>query len=147
MKRTARVLNVARGGIIDEQALADALTAGTIAGAAVDVFAAEPTPADQPLRTAPNCVLTPHLGASTAEAQENVALEAAQLVSDYLLRGQVANAVNMTAVDPAELDGPAAVFGPGPPARGVPRPAGGRRRSSGPPSPTRATWPARRPTC
>jgi D-3-phosphoglycerate dehydrogenase / 2-oxoglutarate reductase len=103
LKRTARVLNVARGGVIDEQALADALRAGTVAGAAVDVFAVEPTPADQPLRTAPNCVLTPHLGASTAEAQENVALEAAQLVSDYLLKGQVANAVNMTAVDPAEL--------------------------------------------
>jgi D-3-phosphoglycerate dehydrogenase len=103
MKKSARILNVARGGVIDEQALADALKAGTIAGAAVDVFAVEPTPADQPLRGAPNCVLTPHLGASTAEAQENVALEAAQLVADYLLRGQVANAVNMPSVDPAEL--------------------------------------------
>ncbi len=105
MKKSARILNVARGGIIDEQALADALKAGTIAGAAVDVFAVEPTPADQPLRGAPNCVLTPHLGASTAEAQENVALEAAQLVADYLLRGQVANAVNMPSVDPAEFAG------------------------------------------
>jgi D-3-phosphoglycerate dehydrogenase len=105
LKRSARVLNVARGGVIDEQALADALTAGTIAGAAVDVFAVEPTPADNPLRAAPNCVLTPHLGASTTEAQETVAVEAAQLVSDYLLKGQVANAVNMPSVDPAELGG------------------------------------------
>jgi D-3-phosphoglycerate dehydrogenase len=103
LKPTARVLNVARGGIIDEQALADALKAGAIAGAAVDVFAVEPAPADNPLRAAPNCVLTPHLGASTVEAQENVAVEAAQLILDFLLRGQVANAVNMAALDPAEL--------------------------------------------
>jgi len=105
MKKTARVLNVARGGIIDEAALAEALTAGTIAGAAIDVFAVEPTPADNPLRTAPNCVVTPHLGASTLEAQENVAIEAAQLIADFLLKGVVLNAVNMTAVDRAELDG------------------------------------------
>ncbi len=103
MKKTARVLNVARGGIVDEKALADALTAGTIAGAGVDVFTAEPIVADNPLLKAPNIVLTPHLGASTLEAQENVAIEAAQLVADFLLRGQVANAVNMAAVNPAEL--------------------------------------------
>jgi D-3-phosphoglycerate dehydrogenase len=103
MKRTARVLNVARGGIIDEQALAEALKAGTIAGAGVDVFSAEPPPADHPLRGAPNVVLTPHLGASTVEAQETVALEAAQLVADFLLKGVVANAVNMAAVDRKEL--------------------------------------------
>ena len=104
MKKTARVLNVARGGIIDEQALADALNAGVIAGAGIDVFAVEPAAADNPLRTAKNIVLTPHLGASTSEAQENVAIEAAQLIADYLLRGVVANAVNMAAVDRAELD-------------------------------------------
>jgi D-3-phosphoglycerate dehydrogenase / 2-oxoglutarate reductase len=104
MKKTARVLNVARGGVIDEQALADALKAGTIAGAGIDVFAVEPAAADNPLRSAPNVVLTPHLGASTAEAQENVAIEAAQLIADFLLKGIVANAVNMAAVDRKELD-------------------------------------------
>ena len=103
MKKSARVLNVARGGIIDEQALADALKAGTITGAGIDVFSAEPTPADNPLRGAPNIVLTPHLGASTSEAQENVAIEAAQLIADFLLKGVVANAVNMAAVDKTEL--------------------------------------------
>jgi D-3-phosphoglycerate dehydrogenase len=103
MKKSARVLNVARGGIIDEQALADALKAGTIAGAGVDVFSTEPVPADNPLLKAPNVILTPHLGASTVEAQENVAVEAAQLMADFLLKGQVANAVNMASVDPKEL--------------------------------------------
>ncbi|AWM38310.1 D-3-phosphoglycerate dehydrogenase [Gemmata obscuriglobus] len=103
MKKTARVLNVARGGIIDEKALAEALAAGTIAGAGVDVFSVEPIAADNPLAKAPNIVITPHLGASTLEAQENVAVEAAQLIKDFLLSGQVANAVNMAAVNPAEL--------------------------------------------
>ncbi|MCE9562369.1 MAG: phosphoglycerate dehydrogenase [Planctomycetes bacterium] len=103
MKKSARVLNVARGGIIDEKALADALAAGTIAGAGIDVFSVEPITADNPLLKAPNIVLTPHLGASTFEAQENVAVEAAQLIADFLLKGQVANAVNMAAVNPAEL--------------------------------------------
>ncbi len=103
MKKSARLMNVARGGIIDEQALADALNAGTIAGAAIDVFTKEPIVADNPLLKAKNVVLTPHLGASTLEAQENVAVEAAQLMADFLLRGQVANAVNMAAVNPAEL--------------------------------------------
>ena len=103
MRKTACVLNVARGGIIDEKALADALAAGTIAGAGVDVFTAEPTTPDNPLLKAPNVVLTPHLGASTVEAQENVAVEAAQLIADFLLKGRVANAVNMASVDPREL--------------------------------------------
>ncbi len=104
MKKSARVLNVARGGIIDEQALADALKAGTIAGAGIDVFTVEPAVADNPLLTAPNIVLTPHLGASTVEAQENVAIEAAELIADFLLKGIVLNAVNMAAVDRKELD-------------------------------------------
>lgn len=103
MKKTARVLNVARGGIVDEKALAEALAAGTIAGAGIDVFSVEPIVADNPLVKAPNIVLTPHLGASTVEAQENVAVEAAQLIADFLLKGQVANAVNMASVDPKEL--------------------------------------------
>src|SRR5262249_50168503 len=104
MKKTARVLNVARGGIIDESALVEALKAGTIAGAGIDVYATEPAPSGHPLRSAPNVGLTPHLGASTAEAQETVAPEAAQLIADFLLRGVVANAVNMAAVDRKELD-------------------------------------------
>src|SRR5262245_63741515 len=103
MKKSARVLNVARGGIIDEAALAQALAAGTIAGAGIDVFSVEPIAADNPLVKAPNVILTPHLGASTVEAQENVAVEAAQLIANFLLKGQVANAVNMASVDPKEL--------------------------------------------
>lgn len=103
MKPSAVVLNVARGGIVDEAALAEALNAGTIAGAGIDVFGTEPTTADNPLLKATNIVLTPHLGASTVEAQENVAVEAAQLIADFLLKGQVANAVNMASVDPREL--------------------------------------------
>jgi D-3-phosphoglycerate dehydrogenase / 2-oxoglutarate reductase len=105
MKKSARLLNVARGGIINENDLVEALKNGTVAGAGIDVFTVEPAVADHPLRTAPNVVLTPHLGASTAEAQENVAIEAAQLISDFLLRGVVANAVNMAAVDRTELEG------------------------------------------
>jgi D-3-phosphoglycerate dehydrogenase len=104
MKKTARVLNVARGGIVDEEALAAALSAGTIAAAGIDVFTAEPIVPENPLLRAPNVILTPHLGASTLEAQENVALEAAQLIADFLLKGQIASAVNMAAVSPVELE-------------------------------------------
>src|SRR5207248_2719669 len=104
LPRGARVLNCARGGIINEQALADALHSGHLAGAALDVFVEEPPPADHPLLKLPNVVLTPHLGASTVEAQVSVAKEAAQLISDYLLRGAVGFAVNMPAVDRAEMD-------------------------------------------
>jgi D-3-phosphoglycerate dehydrogenase len=103
MKRGARVLNCARGGIINEAALADALRSGHIAGAALDVFVQEP-PEDNPLLKMPNVVVTPHLGASTTEAQESVALEAAQLLIDFLTRGVVQFAVNMAAVDRTELE-------------------------------------------
>src|SRR4029077_13020517 len=94
----------ARGGIVNEEALADALRAGHLSGAALDVFVQEPPPADHPLLKLPNVVTTPHLGASTTEAQETVALEAAQLLIDYLTKGVVQYAVNMAAVDRAELD-------------------------------------------
>jgi D-3-phosphoglycerate dehydrogenase len=80
-KHGAFVLNVARGGIVDEGALADALTSGQLAGAAVDVYSVEPMAHDNPLRTAPNVVLTPHLGASTAEAQDRVGIEMAEQVT------------------------------------------------------------------
>lgn len=103
MKKGARVLNCARGGIINEEALADALKAGHLAGAALDVFVQEPPPPDHPLLALANVVVTPHLGASTTEAQESVALEAAQLLIDYLTKGAIGFAVNMAAVDRTEL--------------------------------------------
>ena len=103
MKQGARVLNCARGGIINEEALAESLKTGHLAGAALDVFIEEPPPADHPLLQYPNVVTTPHLGASTTEAQESVALEAAQLLIDYLTKGAIGFAVNMAAVERAEL--------------------------------------------
>src|ERR1019366_1565475 len=96
-------LNCARGGIINEGARAEALKSGHLAGAALDVFVQEPPPADHPLLKLPNVVVTPHLGASTTEAQESVALEAAQLLIDYLTKGAVQFAVNMAAVDRTEM--------------------------------------------
>jgi D-3-phosphoglycerate dehydrogenase len=104
LPKGARVLNCARGGIVNEDALADALKSGHLAGAALDVFVQEPPPADHPLLKLPNVVVTPHLGAATVEAQLTVAKEAAQLLVDYLMRGVVGFAVNMPPVDRAELD-------------------------------------------
>lgn len=104
LKPGVRLINVARGGIYDEKVIANALAAGRIAGAAIDVFEQEPPPADSPLLKAPNVVLTPHLGASTVEAQDAVAREAAQLLTDYLTRGVVQFAVNAAAVDRAEME-------------------------------------------
>src|SRR6266496_2143617 len=86
-KRGVRIINCARGGLIDEAALVEALQDRHVAGAALDVFETEPLPADSPLRSAPNLVLTPHLGASTAEAQESVGIEIAQSIREVLLEG------------------------------------------------------------
>ncbi|HEX9793227.1 MAG TPA: phosphoglycerate dehydrogenase [Planctomycetota bacterium] len=101
-KPGVRIVNCARGGLIDEAALVEALDSGHVAGAALDVFEAEPLPSEHPLRGHPRLVLTPHLGASTAEAQVQVAARIAEQIAGYLLRGAVVNAVNMTSVD-AEL--------------------------------------------
>jgi D-3-phosphoglycerate dehydrogenase len=94
MKPTAVVINAARGGLIDEAALLRALERGTIAGAALDVFGEEPLPAESPHRRAERLVLTPHLAASTGEAQERVALEICGAVRDALLEGIIRGAVN-----------------------------------------------------
>ncbi|GDY14918.1 D-3-phosphoglycerate dehydrogenase [Planctomycetota bacterium] len=105
MKKSARIVNVARGGIIDETALADALKKGVIAGAALDVFETEPLPAGGPLYGLPNCILTPHLGASTEEAQVKVSGDIAQQFNAYFTYGRIINAVNVQLrVDPA-IDG------------------------------------------
>jgi D-3-phosphoglycerate dehydrogenase len=104
MKPGVRVINCARGGIIDEQALVRALHEGKVAGAALDVFTREPLPADDPLLAAPNVVATPHLGAATDEAQTQVAVDIAQQVVDYLLHGIVRHAVNLPALSPKELE-------------------------------------------
>lgn len=84
IKKGARIVNVARGGVIDDVALAKALDDKVVAGAALDVFAVEPPPADHPLVGRPDVIVTPHLGASTVEAQEGVAVEIAEAVIDAL---------------------------------------------------------------
>lgn len=94
MKKNARVLNCARGGIINEAALAKALEEKRIAGCALDVFDVEPLPADSPLLKFDNCIMTPHLGASTSEAQINVAIEIAETVKNALLGRGIMNAAN-----------------------------------------------------
>jgi D-3-phosphoglycerate dehydrogenase / 2-oxoglutarate reductase len=94
LKPSAFVLNVARGGVVDEDALLKALQNKRLAGAALDVYSMEPLPADHPFRSLPNVVLTPHLGASTAEAQQNVAIEIAEAVRAALLDNDVSRAVN-----------------------------------------------------
>jgi D-3-phosphoglycerate dehydrogenase len=101
MKRGVRIVNCARGGLVDEAALAAAIGSGHVAGAAFDVFAEEPATAS-PLFGLPGVVVTPHLGASTTEAQENVALQVAEQMSDYLLTGAVQNALNMPSVTAEE---------------------------------------------
>ncbi|MCF7801445.1 MAG: phosphoglycerate dehydrogenase [Candidatus Marinimicrobia bacterium] len=98
MKPGARLINCARGGLVDEAALADSLKNGHLAGAAIDVFVNEP-PDDSTLRTAPHAILTPHLGASTVEAGESVAVQVCQQVKDYLVEKKLANAVNVPIAD------------------------------------------------
>jgi D-3-phosphoglycerate dehydrogenase len=106
-KKGVRIINCARGGLVDEAALAELLKSGHVAGAAFDVFAEEPA-TDNPLFNLPNVVCTPHLGAATTEAQENVALQVAEQMANYLLTGAVENALNMPSVtaEEAKIMGP-----------------------------------------
>jgi D-3-phosphoglycerate dehydrogenase len=100
-KRGVRIVNCARGGLVDEAALKDALESGHVAGAAFDVFVEEPAKAN-PLFGAPGFIATPHLGASTTEAQVNVAIQIAEQMADYLVRGGVANALNTASLSAEE---------------------------------------------
>jgi D-3-phosphoglycerate dehydrogenase / 2-oxoglutarate reductase len=104
MKKSVRIINCARGGIINEQALLEALQNGRVAGAALDVFEAEPLPKDHPFRSLENVVLTPHLGAATTEAQEGVAREVAEQIVDALSGRIIRNAINAPSVDPVILE-------------------------------------------
>lgn len=103
MKDGVRVFNCARGGIIEESALIEALHSGKVAAAGLDVYEEEPLAPDSPLRNIPNLVLTPHLGASTQEAQENVGIDVAKQMIEVLTGGRVINALNMPSVDPKVL--------------------------------------------
>jgi D-3-phosphoglycerate dehydrogenase len=96
-KKGVRIINCARGGLVDEKALAAAIRSGHVAGAALDVFEVEPA-RENPLFGLPNVICTPHLGASTTEAQENVALQVAEQMSDYLLKGAITNAINFPSI-------------------------------------------------
>jgi D-3-phosphoglycerate dehydrogenase len=97
MKDGVRIINCARGGIINEQDLYDAVNSGKVAGVALDVFEKEP-PEGSPLLTLEEVVVTPHLGASTTEAQENVAIKVAEQIADYLVNGTIRNAVNFPSI-------------------------------------------------
>ena len=101
MKKGVRIINCARGGLVDEAALYEALKSRQVAGAAFDVFVTEPA-TENPLFHLPNVVCTPHLGAATSEAQENVALQIAEQMSDYLLRGAITNAINFPSISAEE---------------------------------------------
>lgn len=101
MKKGARLINCARGGLVDEAAVADALKSGALAGAAFDVFDQEPA-TENPLFGLPNVVVTPHLGAATTEAQENVALQIAEQMSAYLNNGAIENAINAPSITAEE---------------------------------------------
>ncbi|MDQ6651484.1 MAG: phosphoglycerate dehydrogenase [Acidobacteriota bacterium] len=103
MKKGVRVINCARGGLIDEEALYDAIKSGIVAGAALDVFAQEPPAPDHPLLLLDEVIVTPHLGASTAEAQEGVAFTVAEQMRDYLLTGALRGAVNVPSLGTREL--------------------------------------------
>ncbi|MBJ21029.1 MAG: phosphoglycerate dehydrogenase [bacterium] len=97
------VINAARGGIVDEAALLEALESGQVGAAGLDVFVEEPPPPDHPLVNHPNVICTPHLGASTEQAQINVSVTVAEQVRDYLLRGEIRNSINVPSVSPEQM--------------------------------------------
>ena len=103
MKKGVRVINCARGGLLDEKALCEAIEQGIVAGAALDVFEKEPPDPDNPLLKIPEVIVTPHLGASTAEAQEGVAFTVAEQMRDYLTSGALRGAVNVPSLGAKEL--------------------------------------------
>jgi D-3-phosphoglycerate dehydrogenase / 2-oxoglutarate reductase len=104
MKKGARIINCARGGLVDENALYEAIKSGSIAGAALDVFSQEPPPSGHPLLELDEVIVTPHLGASTTEAQEGVAFTVAEQMRDFLLTGALRGAVNVPAMGVKELN-------------------------------------------
>lgn len=104
MKKGAYLVNAARGGLVDERAVAEAIASGQLAGAAFDVYEKEPPPADHPLLGLDQVILTPHLGASTTEAQVNVAVAVAEQIVAYLTKGVIQNAVNAPAVSPELME-------------------------------------------
>jgi D-3-phosphoglycerate dehydrogenase len=104
MKKGVRIINCARGGIVDETALLEALKSGQAAGAALDVFVEEPPPRDHPLLKLDNLIATPHLGAATGEAQVQVAVDIAKQVADFLVDGTIRHAVNIPALSVKELE-------------------------------------------
>ena len=104
MKKGVRIINGARGGIVDEDAVADAVESGHVAGAAFDVFVKEPLPEGHRFLSIPGILMTPHLGASTSEAQAQVGVEAAEIMIDYLVRGEVHHAMNMAPISGAEME-------------------------------------------
>ncbi|MEX0325671.1 MAG: phosphoglycerate dehydrogenase [Puniceicoccaceae bacterium] len=103
MKDGVRIINCARGGLVDEAALGEAIKSGKVAAAGLDVFVKEPLADDSPLRELDKLVMTPHLGASTAEAQENVGLEVAECIHEALTGGWIRNAINAPSIDPKQL--------------------------------------------
>ena len=104
-KPGVRIINCARGGIVDEDDLADAIESGHVAGAALDVFVTEPPAENSRLRSLPQVLCTPHLGASTDEAQEQVAVEAAEIITAFLVRNEVRHAINMAPIAAQEVPG------------------------------------------
>ncbi|QQS49407.1 MAG: phosphoglycerate dehydrogenase [Acidobacteriota bacterium] len=104
MKDGVRIINCARGGLVDEDALYNAIKSGKVKGAALDVFVKEPVPVDHPLLKLDEVVVTPHLGASTSEAQDSVAVTIAEQVANFLANGAIAGAVNIPAVSPETLE-------------------------------------------
>ncbi|MSR07206.1 MAG: hypothetical protein EXR93_09100 [Gemmatimonadetes bacterium] len=128
MKPSSVLVNTARGGLVDEAALLEAVTAGKLAGAALDVFEQEPLPKESPLRGSDRLILTPHLAASTTEAQERVAVEICRAVKEALLTGVIGGAVNVPGLSSEVVTRAPAVAGPG--ARGRPPGGAGEPRAS-----------------